>query len=265
MTAYIDTHVHLYDEAYDADFWEVTERMKQAGVTGCVLPAIDSAYFERQEQCAEKCGGYAVQAMGLHPTSVGKNWREELDFALGKLYEGNRSPDGKRRYVAVGEIGLDGYWSREFMKEQAEVLQEQLKAASELDLPVIIHLREATEEMFDVLDKMKGLNIRGVFHAFSGSAETFGRIRKYGRFMVGIGGVVTYKNAGVARALENIPLENIILETDAPWLTPVPFRGKRNESSYIGYIAAEVTRIKGISMEEIACATTQNARGLFGI
>lgn len=265
MTTYIDTHVHLYDEAYNTDFEKVVERMKQAGVIRCVLPAIDSTYFERQEQCARKCGGYAVQAMGLHPTSVGKNWREELDFALGKLYEGNAASKGEKKYVAIGEIGLDGYWSREFMGEQAVVLQEQLKAAAELDLPVIIHLREATGEIFDVLDKMKGLNIRGVFHAFSGSAETFVRIQKYGRFRVGIGGVVTYKNAGVARALENIPLEHIILETDAPWLTPVPFRGKRNESSYIGYIAGEVARIKGVSVDEIACATTQNACGLFGI
>lgn len=265
MTTYIDTHVHLYDEAYDADFEEVTERMKQAGVIRCVLPAIDSTYFERQEQCVARCGGFAVQAMGLHPTSVGKNWREELDFALDKLYDGNRGGRGEKKYVAVGEIGLDGYWSREFMGEQAVVLQEQLKAASELDLPVIIHLREATGELFDVLDKMKGLPVRGVFHAFSGSAETFGRIQKYGRFMVGIGGVVTYKNAGVARALENIPLENIILETDAPWLTPVPFRGKRNESSYIKYIAGEVARIKGVSAEEIACITTRNACELFGI
>ncbi len=266
MTEYIDTHVHLYDRAYDADFEAVLERMKQSGVVRCILPAIDSSSFDKQEECVRKCGGFALQAMGLHPTSVNRNWEKELDFALGKLYEGNNvnidCSSGK--YVAVGEIGLDGYWSTEFMEEQMNVFERQLVAASELGLPVIIHMREATEQIFRVMGRVKKYNTRGVFHAFSGSAEIYDRIRKYGDFSVGIGGVVTYKNAGVAKALTNIPLEHIVLETDAPWLAPVPFRGKRNESSYLEYIAATVAEIKGISLQEVARATTMNAIKMFG-
>lgn len=267
MTTYIDTHVHLYDEAYDPDFDAVIERIRTSGVSRCILPGIDSESFERQEQCAARCGGLTVQAMGLHPTSVKANWKEELEFALEKLYCGNGPAtfSGEKKYVAVGEIGLDGYWSTEFMEQQVKVFQMQLRAAAELDLPVIIHLREATDALFSVLEAMRDVRIRGVFHAFSGSAETFERIQKYGDFSVGIGGVVTYKNASVAKALEKIPLEKILLETDAPWLTPVPFRGKRNESSYIGYIAAVIAAIKGCSLEKVAEVTTRNAQCLFGI
>lgn len=258
MIEYIDTHVHLYDEAYDEDFNLVLDRIKKSGVVKCILPGIDSSCFEKQEMCVRRCDGFALQAMGLHPTSVKENWKEELDFALSNLYE-------REKYIAVGEIGLDGYWSRDFMKEQMEVFERQLIASSDLGLPVIIHSREATNEIFSVLDKVKRLNIKGVFHAFSGSIETFERILSYGDFKVGIGGVVTYKNAAVAKTLESIPLEYIVLETDAPWLTPVPFRGKRNESTYIDYIAKKIAQVKGLSLDEIAFGTTQNAIKLFGI
>lgn len=267
MLNYIDTHTHLYDQAYDADFNEVVARIREQGVIRCILPGIDSESFTRQEQCAARCGELAVQAMGLHPTSVKGNWKEELEFALEKLYRGNwkTGTAGGKRYVAVGEVGLDGYWSLEFMEQQMEVFRQQLDAAAELDLPVIIHLREATELFFTMLKKMKGVPMRGVLHAFSGSAETYERVQQYGDFRVGIGGVVTYKNAAVARALERIPLERVLLETDAPWLTPVPFRGKRNESTYIGHIAAAVALIKGVPPEEVAGVTTRNAQDLFGI
>ncbi|MEG2190904.1 MAG: TatD family hydrolase [Bacteroidales bacterium] len=258
MIEYIDTHVHLYDEAYNEDFDAVLSRIKSSGVIKCVLPGIDSSYFNKQEFCAKKCKGFAFEAMGLHPTSVDNNWKEELNFALSKLY-------GDKKYVAIGEVGLDGHWSSEFMKEQMDVFEQQLIAANELNLPVIIHAREATNEIFSVLERVKRLNIRGVFHAFAGSLETFNRIMLYGNFKVGIGGVVTYKNASVVKTLENIKLEDIVLETDAPWLTPVPFRGKRNESTYIEYIARQVAQIKGVTLEEVASVTTQNAIKLFKI
>jgi TatD DNase family protein len=258
MIEYIDTHVHLYDEAYDADFTTVLERIKGSGVIKCILPGIDSSYYARQESCARRCDGFAVQAMGLHPTSVGENWKEELNFVLAKLHEGNK-------YVAVGEIGMDGYWSKEFIKEQAEVFEKQIIVASELNLPVIIHAREATNEIFEVLDRVKHLSLKGVFHAFAGSIETFERIASYGNFKVGIGGVVTYKNAAIAKTIEKIPLDSILLETDAPWLTPVPFRGKRNESTYLEHIASKIAQIKNVPLEEVAAHTTCNAQKLFGI
>ena len=254
---FIDTHLHLYDEAYDVDFNEVLERMKSAGVVKCVLPAIDSTTYNRQLECAIKCAGYAYEAMGVHPTSVKENFRSELDFALGKLYDKSNS------YVAVGEIGLDGYWSKEFMTEQIAAFKEQVVAASELDLPIIIHLREATEELFKALDELKGIKQRGVLHAFSGSSELYERISKYGDYSVGIGGVVTFKNASVAESLTRIPLERVVLETDAPWLTPAPFRGKRNESSYLTYIADKIAQIKEIEIDKVSEITTKNALSLF--
>lgn len=254
---FIDTHAHLYDEAFDGDFDETIARIKGNGVVKCIFPAIDSSTFDRQRDAAARCGDFVVQAMGLHPTSVGENWKEELDFVFEEIERGS--------YVAVGEIGMDGYWSKEFLPQQKEVFALQLKLAYRKGLPVIIHAREATDEIFQVLDSLGGEVPRGVFHAFSGSWETYQRICGYGDFMVGIGGVVTYKNAGVAKALEKIPLERIVLETDSPYLTPVPFRGKRNESSYLVYVAEKISQIKGCTLEEVADATVANAIKMFGL
>ena len=270
MNRYIDTHVHLYDEAFDPDLPQVLERMKGAGVIKCILPAIDRSYYERQRDCAAKYPGYVFEAAGLHPTSVGKGWESELDWVRERLEErngtkktGGQDPGAEGEYVAVGEIGLDGYWSKEFLPQQMEVFREQLLLASRWDLPVIIHAREATEEIFKVLESLKGIPLRGVFHAFSGSWETFRRIGRYGDFKVGIGGIVTYKNAGIAGVLEKIPLESVLLETDAPYLPPVPFRGKRNESSYLEIIAGKIAEIKNCPVEEVARTTTENAEKLF--
>lgn len=257
MIQFVDTHAHLYDEAFDNDFDETIARIKENGVIKCIFPGIDSSSYSRQRSAALRCGDFVAQAMGLHPTSVGENWREELDFALNALENG--------KYVAVGEIGMDGYWSKEFIGQQKEVFRVQLEYAYEKGLPVIIHAREATEDIFNVLDGLKGKVPGGVFHAFSGSLETYRRISGYGNFMVGIGGVVTYKNAGVAKVVENIPLEKIVLETDSPYLTPVPFRGKRNESSYLRYIAEKVAQAKGCDVEDVAAATTENAIQMFGL
>ncbi len=255
MIQFIDTHAHLYDEAFDGDLDEVVEKIKGAGVVKCILPAIDSTSYARQQEVAAKYGEFTPQAMGLHPTSIGENWKNELDFAVGEIAEGG--------YVAVGEIGIDGYWSREFIEQQKEAFRVQMELAYKKDLPVIIHVREATEEVFEVLDSLGGSMPRGVFHAFSGSWETYDRISRYGNFMVGIGGVVTYKNAGVAKSVERIPLERIVLETDCPYLTPVPMRGKRNDSSYLAYIAEKIAQVKGCTLEEVAAATTANAKEMF--
>lgn len=260
---YIDTHVHLYDEAFDADFDETLDRIKNSGVECCILPAIDISSFERQTKIAQKCEGFLYEAIGLHPTSVGENWQEELAFVKEKLAARNVS--GANGYVAVGEIGVDGYWSRDFMQQQKIVFKEQMLLAQEYGLPVIVHVRDAVDDLFEVLDSLNGANIKGVFHAFSGSYETYCRLKKYGDIKIGIGGVVTYKNAGVAKVIEKVSLEDILLETDAPWLTPVPYRGKRNESSYLQVIAEKVASIKGCSVEEVARITTENAVKLFGL
>lgn len=255
----IDTHTHLYDEAFDTDREIVLHRVRQAGVCKCVLPAIDKSYYARESEFAECHRGFAYEAMGLHPTSVQLEWQGELEFVMQRLEE------NPARYKAVGEIGLDGYWSREFMEEQMHVFREQLLLSIKYDLPVIIHLRDATDEFYSVMDSIPKSRLRGVLHAFTGSVETYRRVKQYGEFKVGIGGVVTYKKASVAQTLTEIPLRDILLETDSPWLTPVPFRGRRNESSYITYIAEKIAEIKGADIEEVAETTSLNAEELFGI
>lgn len=278
---FIDTHTHLYDEAFDTDLEETFGRVKAAGIECCIFPAVDMENYTRQTSVARKYRGFVKEAAGLHPTSVGANWREELDFVKKALEERNGKlqaascgnvagtvsvgNDTEDKYVAVGEIGIDGYWSREFMNEQKIVFREQILLAQEYNLPVIVHVREGIEEVFDVLESLSGVKMNGVFHAYSGSYETYLRLKKYGNIKVGIGGVVTYKNAGIAKVLEKIPMEDIVLETDAPWLTPVPFRGKRNESTYIPVIAEKIAQIKGCTLEEVARITTANAVELFGL
>ena len=262
---YIDTHTHLYDEAFDGDIDAVMERIRNEGIEYCIFPAVDRESFNRQSSLAAKYRGYVYEAIGLHPTSVGANWKDELDFVKSELAARNGSGMGGEKYVAVGEVGIDGYWSKEFIQEQKQVFKEQILLANEYDLPVIVHVRGAIEEVFEVLDEMKGVPFRGVFHAFSGSYETYERLKKYADIKIGIGGVVTYKNAGVAKVLERVPLEDIVLETDAPWLTPVPYRGKRNESTYVPVIAEKISQIKGCTIEEVAAVTTANAKRLFGL
>ena len=257
MTELIDTHAHLYDADFEADLEDVVFRAKEAGVSGIILPAIDIGNYDKMTNLANSLSGFAFPAIGLHPTSVKDNWREELDFVLDKACSGN--------YIAIGEIGMDCYWSVQHIKEQRIVFEEQLHLAAKKSLPVIIHYRDATEEIFNVLERTSGTPLKGVFHAYSGSFETYERIRKYGDFMLGIGGVVTFRNTNLVKIVERLPLNTILLETDAPWLTPVPFRGKRNEPSYLIHIAKRVAEIKNCSFEEVAHVTTLNAKRLFNL
>lgn len=257
MAEFIDTHAHLYDQAFSKDITEVIQRLEEAGVSHCVLPGIDISAYEPMIALAKSRPDLFSPCIGLHPTSVGEDWEKELNFVKKHARD--------HRFVAIGEIGIDKYWSTEYLTQQTRVFAEQLTLAAELNLPVIIHLRNSTEEIFQVLSDLRGIPLRGVFHAFSGSYETYKRILKHGDFKVGIGGVLTYKNAGVAATLEKISLDDIVLETDAPWLTPVPFRGKRNESSYLVHIAANIAKIKGVPIETVAKTTTNNARKLFSL
>ena len=255
----IDTHTHLYDEAFSEDFGKALERAVSAGVGHFIFPGIDSSVHDRMMEYAALSDGRASVATGLHPTSVGKDWKRELDFVESRLAEGG--------WTAVGEIGLDRHWSDDFIHEQEEAFRTQMRWAAEAGLPVIIHVREAFDTVFSIMDTLlkEGCRMKGVFHAFSGSIETYRRIKTYGDFKIGIGGVLTYKNAGIAITVNDIPLEDIVLETDSPWLTPVPYRGKRNESSYLRVIAEKLADIKGLSLEEVDQVTTDNAKSLFNI
>jgi TatD DNase family protein len=252
---YIDTHSHLYDEAFSSEEDLAVERAVNAGVTKMIVPDIDSSTRQVMFDLAERHPGTLFPTLGLHPTSVEANWRDEMDAVEKALPE--------HKIWAIGEIGIDCYWSKEFLEQQKEAFRIQLEMAEKLDLPVIIHSRESTELIINVLKDYKTHNLRGVFHAYSGSAETYRELQKLGDWYIGIGGVLTYKKASIAETVKEIPLERILLETDSPYLTPVPHRGKRNESSYIPHIAEKLAIQKGISIEEVARTTTANAIRLF--
>lgn len=254
---FIDTHSHLYDEAFSSEEDATIERAVQAGVKQIILPDIDSSSRSAMMSLAEKHKGIAYPCLGLHPTSIKEDWKTE--------YEAVENLVGKQEIWAIGEIGIDCYWSTEFLEEQKMLFKKQLTLAHNLNLPVIIHSRESTEIIINILKEMKHLDLRGVFHSFSGSIETYKELQKLGNWYVGIGGVLTYKKAHIAETVKDIPLTKILLETDSPYLTPVPFRGKRNESSYIPHIAAKLAEQKGIETAEVASITTSNARELFAL
>ena len=253
---FTDTHAHLYDEAFAGEEGLAVSRALEAGVTKIIFPDIDSQTRDRMFEIAGMHEGTVYPCLGLHPTSVDGSWEKEME----KLHE-NLS----RRIWAIGEIGMDCYWSKEFIKEQETVLKMQLELADRMSLPVIIHSRESTELIINILKECRRLSLRGVFHAYSGSAETFRELQKLGDWYIGIGGVLTYRKASIAETVRQIPLDRILLETDSPYLTPVPYRGKRNESSYIPIIAAKLSEQTGIPLEEIAAVTTDNAYKLFGL
>ena len=253
---YVDTHTHIIDEAFEGCEEEVISRAVAAGVTRMIQADVDSKDRERMFSICDSHPGTLYPMLGLYPGSVGANWRDELDALV---------PYFGRKPVAIGEIGLDFHYGAQTAEEQKEVFRLQLELASRLDLPVNIHLREATEEFFSIIEDCRQLHLRGNLHAFSGSAEMFRRLLRSGDWYVGIGGVLTFKKASIAREVKDIPLERILLETDAPYLTPVPHRGERNESSYIPIIAAFLAEVKGVSADEVARTTTDNAIKLFNL
>ncbi len=253
---FIDTHSHLYDEAFAGEEDLAFQRAVDAGVTKLIFPDIDSQSREAMFAFADRHKGSIFPCAGLHPTSVDASWEKEM-------LEVEKHLD--RDIIAIGEIGIDCYWSKEFLEQQKEVFRLQLEIASKRDLPVIIHSRESTEIIINIIKELKHLELHGVFHAYSGSKETFRELERLGDWYVGIGGVLTYKKASIAETVKDIPLDRILLETDSPYLTPVPFRGKRNESSYVPYIAQKLAELTGREISEIAAATTQNAQKLFNI
>ena len=253
---YIDTHCHITDEAFAGEEDAYISRALAAGVSKMLLPDIDSSDRERMFALADRYPGVLYPMLGLYPGSVDTDWEQEI----GQL----RRWTG-RQIVAIGEIGLDYHYGAEFAAQQQEALRVQLELAASLNLPVNIHLREASGDFVRIVADCSNLGLRGNLHAYSGSYETFVQLQKYGDWCLGIGGVVTFKKASLAEIVRKVPLDRLLLETDAPYLTPVPYRGKRNESAYLPLIAAKIAELKGISVEEVARATTRNAQELFGI
>lgn len=253
---FIDTHTHNSDEAFAGVEDEIIRRCTDAGISIMLQPDVDSRERKSMFELCRRYPGKLRPMLGLYPGSVDKDWMKEIELMLEYASE---------PVVAVGEIGLDYHYGSETREEQKLALKWQLEWAASKGLPVNIHLREATDDFFKVLDSCGSLPAKGNIHAFSGSVETFRRLQGYGEWYVGIGGVVTFKNAGLAKTVADIPLERIVLETDSPYMAPVPFRGTRNDSSNIPVIAAKIAEIKNIPLDEVAATTTANAKRLFDL
>ncbi len=251
-----DTHAHLYSEQFKDDRDEMIERALNAGVSRFFIPAIDSTYLNSMLDLEKSFPNNTFLMMGLHPTHVKENVEEELAFVKKWL--------DKRHFYAVGEIGIDLYWDKSFLKQQQIAFKMQIQWAKEKKLPIVIHCRDAFDEIFEVLEEEKSDNLFGIFHCFTGTLEQAHKAISY-NMKLGIGGVVTFKNGKIDQFLNTIPLKNIVLETDAPYLAPTPFRGKRNESSYLINVLEKVASIYDLTSQEIADITTQNSKNIFGI
>jgi TatD DNase family protein len=250
----IDTHTHLYSETFDEDRGAMIQRALSCGVTDFFIPAIDSTYTERMFALEKKYPNRMHLMTGVHPTHVKENYKEELNHVASLLKQ--------RSFCALGEIGIDLYWDKTFLKEQQEAFDLQIQWAKEHKLPFVIHCRDAFDEVFEVLDGHDSKDLRGIFHCFTGTLDQAKQALSY-NLKLGIGGVVTFKNGKIDQFLNQIPLSEIVLETDAPYLAPVPFRGKRNESSYIQEVASKVAEVYNLPFAEIAAVTSKNALAIF--
>jgi len=253
---FVDTHTHLYLENFNEDRKQVVEKAIELGVKYMLLPNIDSESFDDMESLHHLFPKNCLAMMGLHPTSVKENYETELEKVETEIKSG--------KYIAVGEIGIDLYWDKTFEEQQKDAFRRQLKLAKKHKLPVSIHTRDAFEQIYTIVKEELNDELKGVFHCFTGTAEEAKLIMETG-FKMGIGGVLTFKNSKLKEVIKSVPMEYLVLETDAPFLTPTPFRGKRNESAYIPLIAQKLAEIKGISLEEVAAKTTENAVDVFQI
>ena len=250
-----DTHTHLYSKEFDKDRNDIIQRAVEDGITRFFIPAIDSSHTKSMYELEKNYPENIFLMMGLHPTSVNKDYQKELLHVEEELE--------KRKFCAVGEIGIDLYWDKTLLKEQQAAFKQQIRLAKKYQLPIVIHCRDAFQEVFDVLESEKGQDLFGIFHCFTGSFEDAKKAISY-NMKLGIGGVVTFKNGGLDKFLAEIPLQHLVLETDSPYLAPAPFRGKRNESSYLKYVIEKVADIYGVSKEEVANITTQSSKEVFG-
>lgn len=253
----VDTHTHIYTDAFDEDRDLIIQRAVQAGVKKLCLPNIDVHSIEPLNSLCDQYPQLCFPMMGLHPTDVRANYQSDLDTIYRQFQQ--------RTYIAVGEIGIDLYWDKTFIREQLEAFEEQLRWSIELDLSVAIHSRESFPEVFDSLRRVGADRLRGVFHSFGGSEEELSEALTFKNFYLGINGVISYKKANFRDYLHQAPLERILLETDAPYLTPVPFRGKRNEPAYLPYIVRQLASVYQQPEEHIISQTTKNAELLFAI
>ena len=251
-----DTHTHLYSEAFDEDQKAMMQRALDAGVERFFIPAIDSTYTQSMLDLESNYPNNVFLMMGLHPTHVKENYKEELALVEAWI--------SKRKFYAVGEIGIDLYWDKTFLKQQQEAFVYQIRLAKKHQLPIVIHCRDAFDEIFEILEQEKGEGLFGIFHCFTGNLEQARQAISY-NLKLGIGGVVTFKNGKIDQFLGEIDLKHIVLETDAPYLAPAPFRGKRNESSYISKVLEKLSYIYKVSEEDIAKVTTENSKEIFGI
>lgn len=251
-----DTHTHLYSNEFDQDRKQMIQRAIDAGVSRFFIPAIDSTFTQSMYDLEQEYPKNIFLMMGLHPTHVQENYLEELQHVEEEL--------AKRKFVAIGEIGIDLYWDKASLPQQQEAFKKQIQLAKKYKLPIVIHCREAFDEIFEILEEEKSADLFGIFHCFSGTYEQALQAISY-NMKLGIGGVVTFKNGKIDQFLNQIDLKHIVLETDSPYLAPVPFRGKRNESSYLLLVAAKLSEIYNTSQEEVARITTENSKFVFGI
>jgi TatD DNase family protein len=251
-----DTHTHLYSEEFDQDRDQMIQRAIDAGVSRFFIPAIDSSCTEAMYELEKNHPDTVFLMMGLHPTYVKDNYREELQHVETEL--------AKRKFYAIGEIGIDLYWDKSHLREQQIAFKRQIQLAKKYKLPIVIHCREAFDEIFEILEEEKSADLFGIFHCFSGTYEQALQAISY-NMKLGIGGVLTFKNGKIDQFLHQIDLKHIVLETDSPYLAPIPFRGKRNESSYLVNIVDKLAQIYNLSANEIAEITTENSKTVFGI
>lgn len=255
----IDSHSHLFLEEFAEDLPEVMHRASDAGISHIFMPNIDSSTLEPLLKVCSDYPDLCYPMVGLHPTSVDENYKNELDAVYQQLQQPQPG------FVAIGEIGLDLYWDRTFLKEQLVAFEQQVKWALEYDLPIVVHCREAFSYIYNVLAPYKNSGLTGIFHSFTGDAQEAASMLEFAGFMIGINGVVTFKKSSVPAVLPKIPLDRLVLETDSPYLTPVPYRGKRNESAFVKYTAAKVAEVYEISLEKVAEVTSNNALKVFGM
>ena len=254
---WVDTHTHLYSEQFDEDSDEMIQRAFRNGVETLLLPNIDKESIQPMLDLVEKYPTQCYAMMGLHPGSVGADWAEQL--SLMKPYFSSH------KMIAVGEIGMDLYWDQTFIEEQKQAFRQQIDWAKELQLPIVIHARDAFDEIFEIIDDTIDERLSGVFHCFTGDSEQANKVLSYPNFFMGIGGVITYRKAALDEVLANVPLEKMMMETDSPYLPPVPYRGKRNESSYLVHSAQKLADTHQIKLSELAEITSNNAKNLFKI
>jgi len=251
---FIDTHTHLYTKQFDEDRTEMIDRAIKEGVEAFFMPNIDQSSIESMINLEQAYPKRCFAMMGLHPCSVNEDYETELEIVQKQLQQ--------RSFVAIGEIGIDLYWEKMFLDQQIDAFQRQISWAKKADIPIVIHCRNATPEVLKILREYKDEKLRGIFHCFGGSVSDAEQIIELG-FLLGIGGVLTFKKSGLDKTLENIGLEHLVLETDAPYLAPAPFRGKRNESSYLKFVAEKLAEVKEVPLAEIAKITTDNAMRIF--